>query len=72
VDAKLKQSPLGRDCLKVAEELAIQELAGPAALAAWRSEAVQKIEQAVAQVQREPGPDPFKEVWSAHFLPRSQ
>jgi pyruvate dehydrogenase E1 component alpha subunit/2-oxoisovalerate dehydrogenase E1 component alpha subunit len=66
VDAKLKQSPLGRDCLKVAEELMqSRNWAGPEALAAWRSEAVQKIEQAVAQVQREPGPDPFKEVWSA-------
>ena len=66
VEARMKQSPLGRDCLKVAEELMLsRSWAGPETLAAWRSEAVQKIEQAVAQVQREPGPDPFKEVWSA-------
>jgi hypothetical protein len=34
-------------------------------IAAWRTEAVQKVEEAVAMVQREPGPDPFKENWCA-------
>ena len=34
-------------------------------LAAWRSEAVQKVEESVAKVQREAGPDPYKEDWCA-------
>jgi len=66
IDPKLKQSPLGRDCLKVAEEdLLRQNWAGPAALDSWRQEATQKVEEAVARAQREPGPDPFKEDWYA-------
>jgi acetoin:2,6-dichlorophenolindophenol oxidoreductase subunit alpha len=66
VDPKLKNSPLGRDCLKVAEEYLLRQnwLDAPQ-LAAMRSEAVQEIESAFAQVQREPAPDPFAEDWRA-------
>ena len=35
----------------------------------WRSEAVREIEEAVAQVQREPAPDPFDEEWRALSSP---
>ncbi len=63
---ELKNSPLGRDCLKVAEEVLLQnKLADTAQLAVWRSEAIREIEEAVAQVQREPAPDPFAENWTA-------
>ena len=63
---ELKNSPLGRDCLKVAEEFLLQnKLADAAQLAVWRSEAVREIEEAVAQAQREPAPDPYEEKWSA-------
>jgi pyruvate dehydrogenase E1 component alpha subunit/2-oxoisovalerate dehydrogenase E1 component alpha subunit len=66
VDSKLKNSALGRDCLKLAEEeLLCRSWANPATLAAWRNEAALTIEQSVAKVQREPGPDPFKEDWCA-------
>jgi pyruvate dehydrogenase E1 component alpha subunit/2-oxoisovalerate dehydrogenase E1 component alpha subunit len=66
IDPKLKDSPLGRDCLKVAEEFLLQnKIADDAQIAVWRSEAVRGIEEAVAQVQREPAPDPFTENWSA-------
>jgi len=66
IDPQLKASPIGRDCLKVAEEELRQHgWATPADLAAWRSEAARKVEEAVATVQREPGPDPFKENWCA-------
>ncbi len=66
VDRNLKTSPLGRDCLKVAEaQLLEQKLVEPQQIAAWRAEAVQKIEEAVAKVQREPGPDPYREDWCA-------
>jgi acetoin:2,6-dichlorophenolindophenol oxidoreductase subunit alpha len=66
IDPKLKQSPLGRDCLRVAEACLLENgWADAAAMTAWRSEAVQKVEESVAQVQREPGPDPYKEDWCA-------
>ena len=40
VDPKLKKSPLGRDCLKMAEDYLIrQKWADSAMLATWRSEA---------------------------------
>lgn len=66
VAPELKSSPLGRDCLKVAEEiLADRKWADAEQIGAWRSETVREIEEAVAQVQREPAPDPFAEHWSA-------
>jgi TPP-dependent pyruvate/acetoin dehydrogenase alpha subunit len=66
VDPKLKNSPLGRDCLKIAEEFLLrQKWTDAATLGMWRSEFVSEIEKAVAQVQREPAPDPFTENWSA-------
>ena len=66
VDPKLKNSPLGSDCLKIAEEFLLKnKFAAAAQIAAWRSEAIREIEEAVAQVQREPAPDPFTENWSA-------
>ena len=66
IDPKLKASPAGRDCLKVAEEhLLLQKWADAAALAGLRGEIVREIEDAVAQVQREPTPDPFTEDWRA-------
>jgi acetoin:2,6-dichlorophenolindophenol oxidoreductase subunit alpha len=66
VDAKLKNSPLGHDCLKVArEDLLRQKWTDATQLDVWRSEALQEIEDTVAQVQREPAPDPFAENWTA-------
>lgn len=66
VDARLKASTLGRDCLKVAEAfLSQQDWADAPLLATWREEAVQAVEEVVAKVQREPGPDPYKEDWCA-------
>jgi acetoin:2,6-dichlorophenolindophenol oxidoreductase subunit alpha len=66
VDPKLKNSPLGRDCLKVAEEFLFQQKwLDAATLAAWRSEIAGEIEDAVAQVRREPAPDPYDEKWLA-------
>jgi pyruvate dehydrogenase E1 component alpha subunit/2-oxoisovalerate dehydrogenase E1 component alpha subunit len=66
IDPKLKQSPVGRDCLRVAESVLLREKwADAQALAAWRNETVQKVEESVARVQREPGPDPYREDWCA-------
>lgn len=66
VDPRLKQSALGRDCLKVAEErIASESWATAARLEQWRQEVNQKVEESVAKVQREAAPDPFKEDWYA-------
>jgi TPP-dependent pyruvate/acetoin dehydrogenase alpha subunit len=66
ISAELKNSPLGRDCLKLAEENVLgQGWADAGQIAVWRSETIHEIEEAVAQVQREPAPDPFTEQWSA-------
>jgi pyruvate dehydrogenase E1 component alpha subunit/2-oxoisovalerate dehydrogenase E1 component alpha subunit len=66
VDPKLKQSPLGRDCLAVAEDLLLQEgWADRELIQSWREADSRRIEEAVAKVQREPPPDPFKEEWYA-------
>lgn len=66
VDPKLKSSPIGRDCLKVAEEFLLrQKWMDASQLAAMRNELVHEVEEAVAKVQREPAPDPFAEEWRA-------
>jgi acetoin:2,6-dichlorophenolindophenol oxidoreductase subunit alpha len=66
VDSKLKQSALGRDCMKVSEEYLLgQKWADLESIEGWRSEAVRRTEESVAKVQREPAPDPYKENWCA-------
>ena len=66
IDPQLKNSPLGRDCLKVAEDFLLrQQWTDTATIATWRSEIVTEIEEAVAQVRREPAPDPYDEKWLA-------
>ncbi|MGO8697851.1 MAG: thiamine pyrophosphate-dependent dehydrogenase E1 component subunit alpha [Limisphaerales bacterium] len=66
VDPQLKQSPLGRDCLAVAEERLLHESwADAKSLKALRQEVTQEVEEAVVIVQREPAPDPYKENWCA-------
>ena len=66
IDPRQKDSPLGRDCLKVAREYLLgQGWVQPGLLDGWRDEAVREIEEAVAQAQREPAPDPFAEEWTA-------
>jgi pyruvate dehydrogenase E1 component alpha subunit/2-oxoisovalerate dehydrogenase E1 component alpha subunit len=66
ISPEQKNSALGRDCLKVAEEFLLnKKFADAAQLAVWRSDAIREIEEAVAQAQREPAPDPYEEKWSA-------
>src|SRR5665213_3207046 len=48
IDPKLKSSPLGNDCLKLAEEFLLQnKITDAAQIAVWRSEAIREIEEAV-------------------------
>jgi pyruvate dehydrogenase E1 component alpha subunit/2-oxoisovalerate dehydrogenase E1 component alpha subunit len=66
ISAQFKQSRLGRDCLKVAEDHLLRRgWADAAIIRTFREEAALEVEQAVALVQREPGPDPYKENWCA-------
>ena len=66
ISRELKDSPLGRDCLHVAEQqLRAGQFAGEADFQGWREAAVREVDEAVARVQREPAPDPFQEDWCA-------
>lgn len=66
VDPNLKNAACGRDCLKVASETILQQgWADAAALERLRTAIVQQVEEAVATVQRESPPDPYKEDWCA-------
>jgi acetoin:2,6-dichlorophenolindophenol oxidoreductase subunit alpha len=66
IDSKLKCSPLGRDCLEVAEKQIVQhEWASHGEVQRFREEAIRQVDDALAQVQREPSPDPFRETWCA-------
>ncbi|MDQ6631460.1 MAG: thiamine pyrophosphate-dependent dehydrogenase E1 component subunit alpha [Verrucomicrobiota bacterium] len=66
IDSKLKQSELGRDCLKLAEEFLLQQKwADEKTIRQWKKETHEKIEDAVSTVQREPLPDPYTENWQA-------
>ena len=66
IDSGLKNSPLGRDCLLIAEKQIItRKWADSSECQRWHEEASREIEEAVNLVQREPSPDPFKEYWSA-------
>ena len=66
VDPKLKQSPLGRDALALAETSILEnEWVSADELASWHAEAFREVEEGVAQVQREPSPDPYQETWCA-------
>jgi pyruvate dehydrogenase E1 component alpha subunit/2-oxoisovalerate dehydrogenase E1 component alpha subunit len=66
VDARIKQSPVGRDCIRVAEDFLLQEKWGDeTAFNQWRVDSLREVDEAVAQVQQEPAPDPFKEDWCA-------
>jgi len=66
IPADLKASPVGRDCLKVAESYLLgQGWADAGTLSDWRRATVLQVEEGVAKVQREAPPDPYKEDWSA-------
>jgi len=74
IDSKLKNSPLGRDCLNVAREFLLrQHWTTPGEIDGWHDEDVREIETALAQVQRyDSSGEPFKfyaaEANGAHHL----
>jgi pyruvate dehydrogenase E1 component alpha subunit/2-oxoisovalerate dehydrogenase E1 component alpha subunit len=71
MDKSLYQTPLGHDCLRVAENY-LQELewADQALLENWRKRAKEQVEEAVASAQREPLADPSTETWCPYATQR--
>ncbi len=63
---EVKLSPLGCDCLKLAEEKMKEEaFANAAEIQGWRTQAAREVEEAVAVAQHDPQPDPYSERWQA-------
>jgi pyruvate dehydrogenase E1 component alpha subunit/2-oxoisovalerate dehydrogenase E1 component alpha subunit len=61
-----KKSPLGKDCLDRARDSLVEShLLTETQADSIRSQALTEIETAIAQVQREPSPDPYQEDWCA-------
>ena len=66
VDPHLKGSPMGRDCLALAEAHALANgWANATTLRQWQEAAQQQVEEAIATTAREPLPDPNHEDWCA-------
>jgi TPP-dependent pyruvate/acetoin dehydrogenase alpha subunit len=64
MDKSLLESPVGRDCIRVAETFIVEQgWADEATVQDWRQHAKAEIEDALQQVQREPAPDPAEEDW---------
>lgn len=70
ITAEQKASPLGADCLKVAQEaLLCRNWATEVELDALREELTQQIDETIATAQREAAPDPNTETWCALSTP---
>ncbi len=66
IDPALKAAHLGRDCVKVAEDFALeQDWATAEEIAGWRAESKKEVDSTAARVQREASPDPAEEEWMA-------
>ncbi|MGC8886274.1 MAG: thiamine pyrophosphate-dependent dehydrogenase E1 component subunit alpha [Verrucomicrobiia bacterium] len=66
VDPKLKESPLGRDCNIVAEEILIgKNWATKDEINLWKKQASVEVDTLIEQVSKEPVPNPNKEDWCA-------
>ena len=66
VDPKLKASPLGGDCLAIAEHHILeQKWATAEEHASWRREVETEVNSTADRVRREPAPDPEEDDWAA-------
>lgn len=66
VPDQLRKSSLGRDCLEVAEGQIIGAgFASAEEIREWRVSYAAEVQEAVAQAQQEPAPDPYKDSWRA-------
>ncbi len=66
VDPALKSSPVGRDCVLLAEKKIIsKKWASADECTKWRREAEEEVNAGVDKVRREPAPDPEEDDWAA-------
>ena len=71
MDKSLYYTPLGRDCLKVAENyLRERQWADDTLLEDWKKNVKQQVEEAVIDAQSEPLADPTTETWCPYATPR--
>ncbi|MBV9876397.1 MAG: thiamine pyrophosphate-dependent dehydrogenase E1 component subunit alpha [Verrucomicrobia bacterium] len=73
MDKTLLDSPIGRDCLNVAQAHVVEQgWADEVTVQEWRQQAKAQVEDTLQKVQREPTPDPADEDWhslaSAHLI----
>jgi pyruvate dehydrogenase E1 component alpha subunit/2-oxoisovalerate dehydrogenase E1 component alpha subunit len=62
----LKDSKLGRDCLEIGIQQVVKKgLATSNEIDLWKKEAAEEVQQAVANAQTDPGPDPYQDDWQA-------
>lgn len=66
VASELKSSKLGRDCLEIGIGQLIEEgLVTSDEVSLWQKEAAAEVQEAVAQAQIDPRPDPYRDDWRA-------
>jgi TPP-dependent pyruvate/acetoin dehydrogenase alpha subunit len=66
IPQSMKKTHEGRDCLAVAQQQALDlGWSTEAELETWHKQARQEVDQATAQVLKEPTPDPYRETWHA-------
>jgi pyruvate dehydrogenase E1 component alpha subunit/2-oxoisovalerate dehydrogenase E1 component alpha subunit len=72
VSTSIKQSSLGQDCLRKAEQSLLErQWADQSTLSLWLGEAQNEVDACVQMVQREPAPNADLEQWLALSDPRS-
>jgi len=66
IPAALKESPLGRDCLDLAQQALLENgWISEEEISEWRTIVEKEVEETSAKVLREPAPDPAEEDWNA-------
>lgn len=67
----VKAGPYGRDCLAVAEQQLVEAgIMKQEEIEAFRTQAAEEVQAAVAKAQQEPLPDPYDEEWRAFATKR--
>lgn len=62
----LKESPLGRDCIDLAQAALLEKgWISDSEISQWRAGVEKEVEETAVKVLREPAPDPAEEDWNA-------
>lgn len=66
VASELKDSQLGRDCLELGIQQVIEKgIVTENEVDLWQKEAAEEVQEAVANAQTDPRPDPYRDDWRA-------